>query len=45
MIKGRIEQLGAPQEGGPTPVIDAMFSREEPRTTAPPSKRHWWWRR
>jgi ribonucleoside-diphosphate reductase alpha chain len=24
--------LGALQEGGPTPVLDAMFSREEPRT-------------
>ncbi|MEX8503485.1 MAG: adenosylcobalamin-dependent ribonucleoside-diphosphate reductase [Leptothrix ochracea] len=32
VIRWRCEQLGALQEGGPTPVIDAMFSREEPRT-------------
>ena len=33
VIRWRCEQLGALQEGGPTPVIDALFSREEPRTT------------
>jgi ribonucleoside-diphosphate reductase alpha chain len=34
VIRWRCEQLGALQEGGgATPVIDAMFSREEPRTT------------
>ncbi|MBL0151902.1 MAG: adenosylcobalamin-dependent ribonucleoside-diphosphate reductase [Ideonella sp.] len=33
VIRWRCEQLGALQEGGPTPVLDAMFSREEPRTT------------
>jgi ribonucleoside-diphosphate reductase alpha chain len=34
VIRWRCEQLGALQEsgGGSTPVIDAMFSREEPRT-------------
>lgn len=32
VIRWRAEQLGALQEGGATPVIDAMFSREEPRT-------------
>ena len=32
VIKWRCEQLGALQEGGATPVLDAMFSREEPRT-------------
>ena len=32
VIRWRCEQLGALQEGGPTPVIDAMFSRSEPRT-------------
>ena len=32
MIRWRCEQLGALQEGGPTPVLDAMFSRDEPRT-------------
>ncbi|MDI4632903.1 adenosylcobalamin-dependent ribonucleoside-diphosphate reductase [Pelomonas sp. V22] len=32
VIRWRCEQLGALQEGGPTPVLDAMFSREEPRT-------------
>src|SRR5262245_56724087 len=32
VIRWRCEQLGALQEGGPTPVIDAMFSRDEPRT-------------
>jgi ribonucleoside-diphosphate reductase alpha chain len=34
VIRWRCEQLGALQEGGHTPVLDAMFSREEPRTTA-----------
>ncbi|HEV8688684.1 MAG TPA: ribonucleoside-diphosphate reductase, adenosylcobalamin-dependent, partial [Ideonella sp.] len=34
VIRWRCEQLGALQEGGPTPVLDAMFSRDEPRTTA-----------
>jgi len=33
VIRWRCEQLGALQDGGPTPVIDAMFSREEPRTS------------
>jgi len=33
VIRWRCEQLGALAEGGPTPVLDAMFSREEPRTT------------
>ncbi|MBB3197320.1 adenosylcobalamin-dependent ribonucleoside-diphosphate reductase [Roseateles terrae] len=32
VIRWRCEQLGALQDGGPTPVMDAMFSREEPRT-------------
>ncbi|PTT87813.1 ribonucleoside-diphosphate reductase, adenosylcobalamin-dependent, partial [Pelomonas sp. HMWF004] len=32
VIRWRCEQLGALQEGGPTPVVDAMFSRTEPRT-------------
>ncbi len=32
VIRWRCEQLGALQDGGPTPVLDAMFSREEPRT-------------
>jgi len=33
VIRWRCEQLGALQEAqGPTPVLDAMFSREEPRT-------------
>ncbi|HEY1092536.1 MAG TPA: LAGLIDADG family homing endonuclease [Burkholderiaceae bacterium] len=32
VIRWRCEQLGALQTGGPTPVLDAMFSREEPRT-------------
>ncbi|MBI3368337.1 MAG: ribonucleoside-diphosphate reductase, adenosylcobalamin-dependent, partial [Burkholderiales bacterium] len=31
VIRWRFEQLGALQPGGPTPVLDAMFSREEPR--------------
>ncbi|WP_373715202.1 LAGLIDADG family homing endonuclease [Roseateles sp.] len=32
VIRWRCEQLGALAEGGPTPVVDAMFSRSEPRT-------------
>ncbi len=32
VIRWRCEQLGALAAGGPTPVLDAMFSREEPRT-------------
>ena len=35
VIRWRCEQLGAlgaGAEGGPTPVIDALFSRDEPRT-------------
>lgn len=32
VIRWRCEQLGALQEGGPTPVMDALFSRDEPRT-------------
>ena len=32
VIRWRCEQLGALQEGGATPVLDAMFSLEEPRT-------------
>ena len=35
VIRWRCEQLGAlgpSAEGGPTPVLDAMFSRDEPRT-------------
>jgi len=32
VIRWRCEQLGALQEGGGTPVLDAMFSRDEPRT-------------
>ena len=32
VIRWRCEQLGALQEGAPTPVLDAMFSRDEPRT-------------
>ncbi|MEY8689727.1 MAG: adenosylcobalamin-dependent ribonucleoside-diphosphate reductase [Leptothrix sp. (in: b-proteobacteria)] len=32
VIRWRCEQLGALQEGGATPVMDAMFSRDEPRT-------------
>jgi ribonucleoside-diphosphate reductase alpha chain len=34
VIRWRCEQLGALQDGGHTPVLDAMFSRDEPRTTA-----------
>ena len=33
VIRWRCEQLGALQEGGPTPVMDALFSRDEPRTS------------
>ena len=33
VIRWRCEQLGALQEGGATPVLDAMFSRDEPRTS------------
>jgi len=32
VIRWRCEQLGALAEGGPTPVVDAMFSKDEPRT-------------
>jgi len=32
VIRWRCEQLGALAEGGPTPMLDAMFSRDEPRT-------------
>jgi ribonucleoside-diphosphate reductase alpha chain len=32
VIRWRCEQLGALQDGGPTPVVDAMFSKDEPRT-------------
>ncbi|MCH7344620.1 adenosylcobalamin-dependent ribonucleoside-diphosphate reductase [Pelomonas sp. CA6] len=31
-IRWRCEQLGALQEGGATPVLDAVFALEEPRT-------------
>jgi len=34
VIRWRCEQLGALADAGPTPVLDAMFSREEPRTSA-----------
>ena len=34
VIRWRCEQLGALDERGPTPVLDAMFSRDEPRTGA-----------
>jgi ribonucleoside-diphosphate reductase alpha chain len=34
VIRWRCEQLGAFDERGPTPVLDAMFSRGEPRTGA-----------
>jgi len=33
VIRWRCEYLGALAEGGATPVMDAMFSREEPRTS------------
>jgi ribonucleoside-diphosphate reductase alpha chain len=32
VIRWRCEQLGAFRAGGPTPVLNAMFSRDEPRT-------------
>ena len=32
VIRWRCEQLGALSTVGPTPVLDAMFSRDEPRT-------------
>ena len=32
VIRWRCEQLGALHDAGPTPVLDAMFSRDEPRT-------------
>jgi ribonucleoside-diphosphate reductase alpha chain len=32
VLRFRCEQLGAFSEDGPTPVINALFSREEPRT-------------
>jgi len=32
VIRWRCEQLGALARKGPTPVIDAMFSRDEPKT-------------
>ena len=34
VLRWRCEQLGALAEGGATPVIDAMFARDEPRTGA-----------
>jgi len=33
VIRWRCEQLGAFADSGPTPVLDAMFSRDEPRTS------------
>jgi ribonucleoside-diphosphate reductase alpha chain len=33
VLRWRCEQLGALQPGGATPVIDAMFSRDEPHTS------------
>ncbi|ODV09981.1 MAG: ribonucleoside-diphosphate reductase, adenosylcobalamin-dependent [Rubrivivax sp. SCN 70-15] len=32
VLRWRCEQLGALRPGGPTPVVDAMFSRDEPKT-------------
>jgi ribonucleoside-diphosphate reductase alpha chain len=32
VIRWRCEQLGALADGAPTPMLDAMFSRDEPRT-------------
>ncbi len=32
VVRWRAEQLGALAEGEPTPVLDAMFSRKEPKT-------------
>jgi ribonucleoside-diphosphate reductase alpha chain len=33
VLRFRCDQLGALEPGGATPVIDALFSREEPRTS------------
>ena len=32
VVRYRCEQLGALEDNGPTPVLDCMFSRQEPRT-------------
>ena len=32
VVRWRCEQLGALADGGPAPMLDAMFSRDEPRT-------------
>ena len=32
VVRWRVDQLGALTEGGPTPVLDAMFSLKEPKT-------------
>jgi len=32
VVRFRVEQLGAMNEAGPTPVLDAMFSLKEPKT-------------
>jgi ribonucleoside-diphosphate reductase alpha chain len=32
VLRWRCEQLGALVDGGPAPMLDAMFSRDEPRT-------------
>ncbi|MFL6625953.1 MAG: adenosylcobalamin-dependent ribonucleoside-diphosphate reductase [Vitreoscilla sp.] len=32
VVRWRCEQLGALADSGPTPMLDAMFSRDEPRT-------------
>ncbi|HEY5638099.1 MAG TPA: adenosylcobalamin-dependent ribonucleoside-diphosphate reductase [Burkholderiales bacterium] len=32
VVRWRCEQIGALSEAGPTPVLDAMFSRKEPKT-------------
>jgi ribonucleoside-diphosphate reductase alpha chain len=32
VVRWRCEQLGALADAGPTPMLDAMFSRDEPRT-------------
>jgi ribonucleoside-diphosphate reductase alpha chain len=32
VVRWRCEQLGALVDGGPAPMLDAMFSRDEPRT-------------
>ncbi|MBH9577102.1 adenosylcobalamin-dependent ribonucleoside-diphosphate reductase [Inhella proteolytica] len=34
LLRWRCEQLGSLQEGKPTPVLDALFSRSEPQTGA-----------